>query len=90
MALKAVNRGCLIMFSSSLIRVTRFLVTPVPALNLSCDPRYRPEMHQNPNFDMDCWALKPHTPDYRDGHCTSSGTGENENSPGWSEGFVSR
>jgi hypothetical protein len=44
-------------------------------------------MHHNPNFGMNCWALKPHTPDYRDGRCTSSGTGENENSPGWSGGL---
>jgi hypothetical protein len=48
-------------------------VAPVPALNLPCDPRYRPEMHHNPNFDMNCWALKPHTPDYRDGRRTSLG-----------------
>ena len=34
-------------------------VTPVPALNMSCDPRYRPEMHHNPNFGMNSWAINP-------------------------------
>jgi hypothetical protein len=59
MAFKAVDRGCLIMFSSSPIRVTRLLSLQSRPLTCPTTPRYRPEMHHNPTLIE---LLGPETP----------------------------
>jgi hypothetical protein len=74
MALKAFDRRYFTMFFVITYSGNEAAVTlQSRALSLSCDLRYRPEMHRNPNFDMHCWPPETHTPDYRGGGGLSSG-----------------
>ena len=90
MALKAVDRGCLIMFSSSLIRVVRLLSLQSRPSTCPTTPRYRPEVLHNPSFDRMAGPLNPTPQIIAMAAALYQATGENEYIPGWSGGVVWR